>query len=159
MTVARELATLTGFRLFHNHLTVDLVSSVFAFGSEPFVQLRQEIWLATFREAARHDVSLIFTFAPEATVQKGFIQETIDLVEALGGQIVFVELICSEAEVERRLEDPSRSEFEKLNSVPQYRTLKDGGAFEYPLIPSALSLDTTHATPERWPGRSPITSR
>ena len=30
LTVARELAALTGFRLFHNHLTVDLAGSVFS---------------------------------------------------------------------------------------------------------------------------------
>ena len=35
LTVARQLAALTGFKLFHNHLTVDLVTSVFEFGSEP----------------------------------------------------------------------------------------------------------------------------
>ena len=39
LTVARDLAALTGLRLFHNHLTVDLVSSLFAFGSEPFILL------------------------------------------------------------------------------------------------------------------------
>lgn len=143
LTVARELAALTGLRLFHNHLTVDLVGSVFAFGSEPFVRLREEIWLAIFREAAQHNISLIFTFAPEGTVQPTFVTKTIDLVEASGGQVVFVELICDETEIERRLEDPSRSKFGKLNSVEQYRTLKEAGAFQYPPIPSDLSLDTT----------------
>jgi tRNA uridine 5-carbamoylmethylation protein Kti12 len=40
LTVARELAKLTGFNVFHNHLAVDLVESIFAFGSQPFVELR-----------------------------------------------------------------------------------------------------------------------
>ena len=81
LTVARELAALTGFRLFHNHLTVDLVSSLFPFGSEPFVVLREKIWLAAFAEAVRNNVSLIFTFNPERTVRESFIQDTIELVE------------------------------------------------------------------------------
>src|SRR6267142_2804843 len=101
LTVARELAALTGFRLFHNHLTVDLVGSVFAFGTEPFIRLREDIWLTTFREAARHDVSLIFTFAPERTVAEGFVNKAIDIVEASGGKVVFVKLTCAEAELER----------------------------------------------------------
>src|SRR5436309_12002865 len=96
LSVARELAKLTGFRLFHNHLTVDLVSSVFPFGSEPFVVLREQIWLSTFREAARHDLSLIFTFAPERTVREGFIPDTLQVVESAGGQVIFVELKCSQ---------------------------------------------------------------
>src|ERR1051325_8251746 len=89
LTVATELARLTGFRLFHNHLTVDLVSAIFDFGSEPFVELREEIWLAVFHEAARRDVSLIFTFAPERTVRDRFIQEAIQRIESAGGGGVF----------------------------------------------------------------------
>jgi len=147
LTVARELAALTGFRLFHNHLTVDLATSLFPFGSKPFILLRERIWLAAFAEAARNNVSLIFTFNPERTVRERFIQDTIDTVKAEGGKVVFVELTCSEADLERRLEDASRKEFGKLASVEQYRSLKDGGAFEFPKLPNELSLDTTSHSP------------
>jgi hypothetical protein len=147
LTVARELARLTGFRLFHNHLTVDLVSSLFPFGSEPFTVLREQIWLAAFGEAARNNVSLIFTFNPERTVPESFIQETSDLIEAVGGQTVFVELTCAEAELERRLEAASRKEFGKLASVAQYRSLQEAGAFHFPKLPEGLSVDTTSQSP------------
>jgi hypothetical protein len=36
-TVAQYLAALTGYKLFHNHLAVDLLLSVFDFGTQPFV--------------------------------------------------------------------------------------------------------------------------
>jgi chloramphenicol 3-O-phosphotransferase len=147
LTVARELAGLTGFRLFHNHLTVDLASSLFPFGSEPFILLREQIWLAAFAEAARNDVSLIFTFNPERTVRERFVQDTIAAVEAAGDKVVFVELRCAEDELERRLADASRKEFGKLASVEQYRSLKDAGAFHFPKLPDGLSLDTTNQTP------------
>jgi AAA domain len=147
LTVARELARLTGFRLFHNHLTVDLVSSLFPFGSEPFTVLREQIWLAAFGEAARNNVSLIFTFNPERTVRESFIQNTSDLIEAAGGQTVFVELTCAEAELERRIEAPSRKEFGKLASVAQYRSLQEAGAFHFPKLPEGLSVDTTSQSP------------
>ncbi len=147
LTVARELAKLTEFRLFHNHLTVDLVGSVFDFGSEPFVLLREEIWLSTFRAAAKHNVSLIFTFNPEATIRERFIQDTLDVVESAGGKVILVELTCAEDELERRMEDPSRHEFGKLASVEQYRSLKDSGAFSYPKLPIGIRLDTTNQLP------------
>ena len=51
LTIARELATLTGWRLFHNHLTVDLVLSVYDFGTPGFIALREQIWLAVIRRA------------------------------------------------------------------------------------------------------------
>ncbi|MBC8028920.1 MAG: AAA family ATPase [Pyrinomonadaceae bacterium] len=147
LTVARELSRLTGFRVFHNHLTVDLVSSLFAFGSEPFVTLREQIWLAAFSEAARNKVSLIFTFSPERTVRQDFIQETLDLVEAAGGRVEFVELTCAEEELERRIEGPSRKAFGKLVAVEQYRSLKHAGAFHFPKLPAGISLDTTDQLP------------
>jgi len=147
LTVARELARLTGFGLFHNHLTVDLVGSLFSFGSEPFIVLREQIWLAAFAEAARHQVSLIFTFNPERTVRERFIQDAINVVESAGGKIIFVELTCDEEQLEQRLGDASRKEFGKLASVEQYRSLKAAGAFQFPKLPVGLSLDTTNQSP------------
>jgi chloramphenicol 3-O-phosphotransferase len=147
LTVARELSALTGFPLFHNHLTVDLVSSLFAFGTPSFVSLREQVWLATFAEAARNDLSVIFTFNPERTVNEEFIQKAIDVVAAAGGRVVFVELTCSEDELERRMEEPSRKEFGKLASLEQYRTLKNAGAFEFPKLTSDILIDTTNQSP------------
>jgi chloramphenicol 3-O-phosphotransferase len=144
LTVARELAKLTGFRLFHNHLTVDLVSSLFSFGSEPFILLREKIWLAAFAAAARQDLSLIFTFNPERTVRARFIQDAIDIVEKENGEVVFVALTCAEQELERRMEDSSRKEFGKLASKELYRELKDSGAFEFAKLPIGISVDTTN---------------
>jgi broad-specificity NMP kinase len=147
LTVAQELARLTGYRLFHNHLTVDLVSSLFPFGSEPFVRLREKIWLAAFAEAARQDQSLIFTFNPERSVRERFIQDTIDVVSRENGAVVFVELTCAEQELERRMEDSSRKAFGKLASKALYRDLKESGAFEFPELPEGISLDTTNRSP------------
>ena len=143
LAVARVLARLTGYRLFHNHLTVDLVGSLFAFGSEPFVALREKIWLSAFHEAAKNNVSIIFTFNPERTVREQFIQDAVAIVESAGGKVVFVALTCHEDEIERRIVDPSRRQFGKLRSVEQYRNLKAAGAFRFPSLPEGLSLDTT----------------
>ena len=74
LTVARELAALTGYRLFHNHLVVDALGAVFEFGSEPFVELRERIWLDILEKAARSGIDgVIFTFAPERSVGQEFV--------------------------------------------------------------------------------------
>lgn len=144
LTVARKLADLTGFRLFHNHLTVDLLLSVFDFGSKPFVLLREQIWLSVFKEAAKQNVSLIFTFNPERTVRRSFIEETIDATESEGGKVHLVQLTCAAEELERRLASPSRGEFGKLVSLQQYHDLKHSGAFEFGEIgKTELTVDTT----------------
>jgi adenylate kinase len=145
LTVAREIAKLTGFKLFHNHLTVDLVESLFEFGSQPFVELRERIWLAVFAEAVSANLDgLIFTFAFDRTVRDSFIENTRAVIESSGGEVVFAELRCSTDELERRIEHPSRQRFGKLCSLERFRELKEADAFVDPGIPAErLVTDTT----------------
>ena len=44
LTIARELAERTGWRLFHNHEAVDAALARHEFGTPGFVALREEIW-------------------------------------------------------------------------------------------------------------------
>ena len=145
LTVARELAGLTGYKLFHNHLTVDLVASVFEFGSEAFVELREAIWLAVFKRAVdAHLDGLIFTFTPDRTVRNSFISNVTKAVEHDGGEMMFVELTCSIRELERRIIYPARGNFGKLNSVERFRELNDTGAFSsFGLPAKRLTIETT----------------
>ena len=148
-TIGSLLSEATGLPLFHNHLTVDLVATLFEFGSEGFVELREEIWLASFRAAARADRSLIFTFHPEASVRPSFIDQTREVVKEHGGTVFFVELLCSEKAVESRIDAPSRAEFGKLQDLEFYRTLREQGAFEFPPLPEPLvRVDTEANAPE-----------
>lgn len=151
LTVARELALVTGYPVFHNHLAVDLLLSIFEFGSAPFVELREQIWLGAFREAARSGAAgLIFTFAPEATVRASFIPALLETMAAEGASVEFAELTCPEAELKRRLKEPSRAQFKKLNSVELYDQLRDSGSFDALEMPRArVSIDTSLCTPAR----------
>lgn len=124
LTIARELAALTGLAVFHNHLIVDAVASVFSFGTEPFIRLREQFWLATMGEAAASGRSLIFTFAPEPSVEAGFPERAQKAVEASGGEVSFVRLILDPAEQERRIGAESRAEFGKLRSLDILRKLR-----------------------------------
>ena len=145
LSVAGELAKLTHFKVFHNHLAVDLVESLFEFGSQPFIELRERVWLAAFSQAVAANLrGLIFTFAFDRTVSSRFIENTREVIESGGGEILFVELRCSTEELERRIENSSRQRFGKLNSVKQFNELKDAGAFVELGIPiERLIVDTT----------------
>lgn len=145
LTVARELAPLTGFKLFHNHLTVDLLLPVFEFASPSFVELREQIWLEVFSRAAIENVpGMIFTFVFERTVRDDFIQRLRSVVEGKGGEVLFVNLMCSAAELQTRLTDPSRRAFGKLNSIAEFEDLQQAGVFNHPEVPTPhLMLDTT----------------
>src|SRR5579875_4195630 len=128
LTVARELSGLVGYPVFHNHLVVDLLTGVFPFGSPPFVELRERWWLDVFDGAARADRSLIFTFAPEATVRPGFPGRVDQTVEAAGGTVSWVRLRVSDHEQERRVALPGRREFHKLADVATLRQVASASA-------------------------------
>ena len=148
LTVARELAAMTGYKLFHNHLTVDLLLSVFEFGSPAFVALREEIWLSVFDQAGASQVTgLIFTFAPEPTVQPGFLKNVATTVEKRGGEVDFVELVCPHSELRRRLGNPSRLEHRKLTSVTIFDQIYSTRELDGSWLPKPrLSIDTSLCT-------------
>jgi hypothetical protein len=150
LTVATELSAITGYKLFHNHLTVDLLLSVFEFGSVPFVELREAIWLSVFEQASRAGLpGLIFTFAPEPSVPAGFVDRAIDTVVRSGSEIVFVELTCPTAELKRRMDSASRLEFSKLTSIPLFERLESAGSFDASHMPKPrLSIDTSTCHPK-----------
>lgn len=150
LTVARALARRTGLGLFHNHLVVDAVAAVFPFGSEPFVRLRERWWLDAFAEAARADRSLIFTFAPEPTVDPDFPTRVRALVEAQDGAVDFVALTVSSAEQDRRLTAASREEFGKLKDLAILREMRGDLAAAMAAMPTpSLTIDTEVMGPDQ----------
>lgn len=142
LTTARALRALVGYPVFHNHLTVDLLTTVFTFGSEPFVRLREQIWLSVFGDAARVRQSLIFTFAPEPTVPDGFPARARATVESAGGAVHFVRLAVSDAEQERRVVLPSRREFAKLSDLGDLRSVRAEDRSDVEQPPVDLEIDT-----------------
>ena len=151
LTVAQELKRVTGFPLFHNHLAVDLLLSTFEFGSEPFVVLREQIWLSVFEQAGRAGLpGLLFTFAPEASVRASFLPETLTVVQAVGGTVDFARLTSPLDEIRRRIRHPSRRQFGKLASVELFDELLAANTFDQPVMPEPkITVDTSTCTPGR----------
>lgn len=148
LTVARRLAVLTGLPLFHNHLVVDAVASVFPFGSESFIRLRERFWMEVFTAAAAEDRSLIFTFAPEPTVDAGFPGRVRTLIEDAGGEVIFIALTVSPAEQMRRITNSSRAEFGKLRSPEILAEMKEAFAAAMAAMPAAdIVIDTDQLLP------------
>lgn len=148
LTTASALRNLVGYPVFHNHLVVDALTTVFPFGSEPFIRLREQFWLQVFADAASIDRSLTFTFTPEPTVQAGFCDRVRATVESHGGRMLFVRLVVSPAEQEQRIGSESRKAFHKLTDVDVLRRLRtDRRSVELP--PADLEIDTDVSTAEQ----------
>lgn len=150
LTIARMVAQRTGMALFHNHLVVDAVAAVFAFGSPDFIRLREQFWLETIASAARAGRSLVFTFAPEPTVAADFPERLCRVARAAGGEVVPVALSVTPAAQERRLVDPARAAFGKLRSPALLRELRDAmDACLAAMPPPVLCIDTDTITAEQ----------
>ena len=148
-TVGRELAALTGYELYHNHLVVDDVLTHHAFGTPGFVAERDRIWREYFARLIRERPrGVIFTFNPENTVPQEFIDWLFAAFRAAGIDLLSVGLAASEAAIEGRLASKQRQGFRKLTDLELYRQLRSTGSFDTPTIPRTdLRIDTESNPP------------
>lgn len=121
LTVAQEIARQTGYKVFHNHLTIDAVSPVFEFGTEPFWKLVHQFRIETITEAARQNVNLIYTFCYAKDSDDAHVSEVSEAVETNGGEVCFVLLRAEKCEIEKRMLSESRKNYSKLKSVELLR--------------------------------------
>jgi hypothetical protein len=129
MTVGREVARRSGFRLFHNHATIEPLLDVFDYGTPAFNTLLEEFRLRVVEEAAASEVDLVATFvwglevAADAETVQRYIAPYLDA----GGEVAFVELYAG---LETRL-DRNRSE-ERLDAKKSKRDVEwsDGNVRE-----------------------------
>jgi hypothetical protein len=122
MTVGHELEKITDLRLFHNHMTIELVNHFFDYGTKEGKRLvslfRQEI----FEEVSKSDLyGLIFTYvwAFDQKADWEYVDKVCHMFESKGADIYFVEL---EAEIGERLERNKTAH--RLEHKPTKRNLE-----------------------------------
>lgn len=136
MTVGQELEKITGLKLFHNHMTIELVAPFFSYGSEAGQRLVDLFRKEIFEEVAASDLEgLIFTYMWDFNekADSDYMEELCSIFESHGAPIYFVEL---EADVNERIErnksphrlqhkptkrDIEKSEKDLIDSMNNYR--------------------------------------
>jgi len=102
MTVGQSLAAKTNFKLFHNHMSIDLVSAFFDYGTPAGKRLVQVIRQEIFEEISQSNLDgLIFTYVWAFDLQSDwdYIEQISNLFQARGANVYFVEL---ETDLEER---------------------------------------------------------
>lgn len=122
-TVGRELARLTGYRLFHNQLSIEFVRSVFDFGTPVFNKLVLKYRAEMIEEAAKGNISLIFTSAYARGLNDSIIKDIIRRVERNRGKVHLVQLRCDEDVLLKRIKNASRRSFYKIRSPKKLEEL------------------------------------
>ena len=103
MTVGQELEKKTGFKLFHNHMTIDLLVPFFGFSPQMW-KLANHFRMEIFREAAESNLDgMIFTYVWAFNEKEDwdFVDSVCEIFESRGADIYFIEL---EAGLDERLQ-------------------------------------------------------
>lgn len=148
LTVANEVAERTGFKVFHNHLSIDAILPVFEFGSNPFSRLVEMIRTETVAEAARENVDLIYTFCYAKGHDESHVERVRKAVADNGGEVFFALLTCEVDELKRRIVMEDRRKFGKANTVEMMEMFLETYDLSSPVPDSdTLTIDNTTLSP------------
>lgn len=103
MTVGRALSEVTGYKLFHNHMSLELVNQFFDFGTTNFNNLDKKIRFDIFEEVAKSDLEgIIFTIviAFNEKEDEEYLDEITEVFKNRRLKFCLVELVC---DLEERL--------------------------------------------------------
>ena len=149
LTVGTELSRRTGYKLFHNHLSIDYVKSVFEFGTPTFWRIVGTARYQIIAEAAREGIDLIHTFCYEAGADDEHFAQLISSAEDNGGEAHSVLLLCDDEERKRRIGNESRVKIGKLTDPESIGRSGKKVDLTSPLPGrETLIIDTTHTPPE-----------
>ena len=153
LTVAKELAKKTGFRLLHNHLIADFGNTLFEFGTDEYVEFATKLRAIAIDTALKADISgLIMTFAFGLETKEGKRDEAAlktisQRVKRHGGDTTFVQLVCDESVLLQRVVSESRKEFHKLLKAPVLKKLLHAYELQKPIsVTESLTIDTTRVS-------------
>ncbi len=152
LTVAMELEKLTGYVVFHNHISDDLALKFFARGTDQYSALSMKVRMDVIEALVRGGVDFIFTSA----FIKGYTKEALQLVdgvvkmaEGYGGRVCFVYLTARQAELLRRVDMDSRKGFGKITTHGQLiEHLSSRNEPKEPPITGSLKVDNTEKGPK-----------
>lgn len=159
--IGHALAGLSGFRLFHNHMTAEAAAALFGWATPAYAEAVEATRLMLLGKALDQADSsnIVFTYAWafDFAADCAFVERLVNLFESAGRQVFFVELLAStEARIARegtplRLAlKPAKRDVERARALhaeadARYQ-LNSNGAFPYP--ERYLLLDTERQPPD-----------
>lgn len=150
LTVATALAKHTGFKLFHNHLTINVVTAIFEFGTEDYYRTLHKIRVDLIEAAAQSDVQgMIMTGVYRPTLLPA-VMDYENLMHRNNGEMLFVRLFCDYAELARRVTNEDRKQYNKLSTIEGLNRKLESMGETFSVVPDRehLSIDTGKLQPE-----------
>lgn len=115
LTIAEKLSTETGIPLFHNHLSRDLVKSIYGDSTRQHYGLVDQIRYDVLDYCSKNGTDLIFTYVYEG--EKGDdedIKKFTEIITQNQGTVSFIELTANREDLIERANNESRKKHQKL---------------------------------------------
>lgn len=150
LTVAKELAKLTGFKLFHNHLTIDVAIELQPERSPERFELIRMLRETVFTWAAEKDVNIIFTFVHASGIDDEWVQKIVSIIEKSGGEVCSVQIIPPREILFQRLNEGSRQNSSKLtDSEALAKSLDTYELYDSLKLKGNLVIDNSELSPQK----------
>lgn len=148
LTVAQELSKLTGYPIFHNHMTRDIVHGLFPKKLEENYELVNILRDDVLKYCTLNNISLIFTWVYDGPEDDEPLKRKVETVTENGGKILFVELTTPHNILLERVTNDSRKKHKKLTDPELLSHLLKSKAYSSIPYNSIFKVDTSTHTPK-----------
>ncbi len=150
LTVAREVAKITKFKLFHNHLVFDLVDSLLVPSVGDFWEVVTNMRTIMIAAAARNKVEGVVSTFVYVKGEDHPIRDIRTLQKKNTIQPCWVQLTCSNAELKRRVVLHDRKATKKISTVKGLQKLLTKWTMNEAIpLSNSLVVDNTNLTPKQ----------
>jgi hypothetical protein len=147
LTIAEELSKLTGYSVFHNHLTRDLVQSLYPGNVMDHYDLVDALREDVMKYCAQNNTDLIFTFVYDGPEDDEVVSQRVNTVTENGGNVLFVELTAPYDVLLHRVGNESRKQHKKIHDPEHLASLLETKAYGSVPYDNILKVDTSVMNP------------
>ncbi|MFH1501129.1 MAG: AAA family ATPase [archaeon] len=121
LTVARELAKISNFKVFHNHLANDIIDEFLEFDKGNYWDYPKKIKYVVFELAVREKINIIVTSCYAKGEDDIHVKQFIKFFQKHKAKVYFVQLSCDKDVLFKRVKRDSRKEFNKARHISKVK--------------------------------------
>ena len=157
MTVGQELRKITDLRLFHNHMTIDLVTEVFGYFHDELIYKMRELIFEEFAASSNYGLIHTYIWAFDQKSDWDYIEHFTNIFRKNGADVYYVELVAPQEvrllrnATENRLKhkvpkrDIATSNQSLINEDKNYRCVSNDGEI---LLDNYIKIDNSNLSAE-----------
>lgn len=157
MTVGQELMKMTNLRLFHNHMTIEMVIDVFGYYDANVVAKLREVMFESFAESQNEGLIFTYMWAFDQQSDWDYVNHVSEIFKKQGAELYYIELIAPleirlvrNATENRLKHKPSKRDLEASNqrvmhASTNYRIVSRDGEIPFE---NYIKIDNSYLSPK-----------